>query len=56
MKFKSKYRIESARLRSWDYTSPGWYFVTVCTRNKENFFDDVIDGEMYLSKVGRIVS
>ena len=56
MKFKSKYRIESVRLRSWDYTSPGWYFVTVCTKNKENFFGDVIDGEMYLSEIGRIVS
>ncbi len=56
MKFKNKYRIESARLHSWDYTAPGWYFVTVCTKNKENFFGDVIDGEMNLSKAGRIVS
>ncbi len=56
MKFKSKYRIESARLGSWDYTSPGWYFVTVCTKNKEKFFGDVVDGEMNLSEVGRVVS
>ncbi|TET35520.1 MAG: transposase [Anaerolineales bacterium] len=56
MKFKNKYRIESVRLRSWDYASPGWYFVTVCTKNKENIFGDVIAGEMYLSEVGRIVS
>jgi len=41
MKFKNKYRIESARLRFWDYASSGWYFVTVCTKNKENFFGDV---------------
>ncbi|MCJ7569855.1 MAG: hypothetical protein MUO58_20285 [Anaerolineales bacterium] len=56
MKFKNKYRIESARLRPWDYSSPGWYFVTVCTKNKENFFGDVICGEMCLSETGRIVS
>ncbi len=56
MKFKEKFRIESARLRFWDYTSPGWYFVTVCTKNKKCFFGDVIDGEMNLSEVGRIVS
>ncbi len=56
MKFKNRYRIESARLRSWDYSSPGWYFVPVCTKNKENFFCDVIDGELYLSEAGRIVS
>ncbi|MGB2895169.1 MAG: transposase [Anaerolineales bacterium] len=56
MKFKGRYRIESARLRSWDYSSPGWYFVTVCTRNKETFFGDVVCGEMCLSEAGRIVS
>ncbi len=56
MKFKNKYRIEPARLRSWDYASPGWYFVTVCTKNRENFFGDVIGGEMYVSEVGRMVS
>ena len=56
MKFKNKYRIESARLRPWDYSSPGWYSVTVCTKNKENFFCDVICGEMCLSEAGRIVS
>ena len=56
MKFKNRYRIESARFRSWDYSSPGWYFVTVSAKNKENFFGDVSDGEMYLSEVGRIVS
>ena len=56
MKFKKKYRIESARLRSWDYASPGWYFVTLCTKHKEIFFGNVIDGEMDLSEAGRIVS
>ncbi len=56
MKFKNRYRIESARLASWDYSSPGWYFVTVCTKNKENFFGDVVCGEMCLSKAGKIVS
>ena len=56
MKFKNRYRIESARLPSWDYSSPGWYFVTVCTKNKENFFGDVIDGRMCLSEAGRIVA
>jgi len=55
MKFKNKYRIESARLRFWDYASSGWYFVTVCTKNKENFFGDVNAGEMYLSEIGKIL-
>ncbi len=29
--------------------------MTVCTKNRENFFGDVIGGEMYVSEVGRIV-
>lgn len=56
MKFKSRYRIDSARLHSWDYSSPGWYFVTICTKNKDRFFGDVIRGEMCLSDSGRIIA
>ena len=51
MKFKNRYKIDSARLPSWDYSSPGWYFVTVCTKNKENFFGDVIDAECVYPKL-----
>ena len=56
MEFKRRYRIESARLRSWDYASPGWYFVTVCTKHRENFLGNVCCGEMCVSDAGRIVS
>jgi len=52
--FKNKYRIESTRLRNWDYAGAGWYFVTLCTRNREMFFGDVKGGEMILSGVGEI--
>lgn len=52
--FKNKYRIESARLKGWDYASAGWYFVTICTRNREPYFGEVIDHEMRLSPVGEI--
>jgi len=52
--FKDKYRIETTRLKGWDYASAGWYFVTICTRNRELFFGDVIDGEMNLSAMGEI--
>jgi REP element-mobilizing transposase RayT len=53
-KFKNKYRIESTRLKHWDY---GWnapYFVTICTKNRECFFGDVVDGEMILNDIGLI--
>jgi REP element-mobilizing transposase RayT len=30
----------SIRLKDWDYGSPGPYFVTICTHEKQNLFDD----------------
>jgi len=53
-KFKSKYRIESARLRNWDYEKPGNYFITICCANQEKFFGNIISGQMILNELGRI--
>ncbi len=54
--FKDKYRTQSARLQGWDYASTGWYFVTICTRNKVCCFGEVMDGEIHLSPAGEIVA
>lgn len=54
--YKNKYRIESARYQNWDYTSNGYYFVTICTHNREYFFGDVVADKMQLSPVGKIVA
>ena len=40
-KFKQKYRISSARLAHWDYGSPGLYFVTICTKNRNFYFGEI---------------
>ena len=32
----------------------GFYFVTICTKNREIFFGDVVDSKMVLSKIGLI--
>jgi len=52
-KFKQKYRIESNRLKDWDY-SVGSYFVTICIKDRINYFGDVKNGEMELSQIGEI--
>ena len=52
--FKNKYRIESTRLKGWDYRNPGYYFVTICTKNREPYFGCVVHGVMALSPVGEI--
>jgi len=41
-KFKNKYRIPSTRLQSWDYGDDGAYFITICTKNREHFFGEIV--------------
>ncbi len=55
-KFQNKYRIDSARAKWWDYNNEGYYFITVCTKNREHLFGRVEKGEMILNECGRIVS
>jgi len=43
------------RLPGFDYSGEGAYFVTICTRNRECLFGAVVDGEMRLNNVGRVV-
>jgi len=45
----------SIRLQGWDYTGSGVYFVTVCTYGRRCLFGDVVNGEMQLDPVGRLV-
>lgn len=54
--YRSKYRIESARLPRWDYSSPGYYFVTICTQNREHFLSDVVGGKIVLKPAGIIAN
>ena len=49
------YHRRSIRLKDYDYSQSGAYFVTICTRNRECFFGDIEDGGMVLSDVGKIV-
>ena len=37
-----KHHRRSIRLRGWDYTNPGAYFVTICTHNGECLFEDPV--------------
>ena len=50
-----KHHRQSIRLRQYDYSWPGAYFVTLCVREKDCVLGEIIDGEMRLSQWGRIV-
>lgn len=40
--YKNAYRIESARLRTWDYRWNAAYFITICTHDKTHSFGEII--------------
>ena len=55
-KYKHQYRIETTRLKTWDYSSSGWYFVTICIKDHYPILGKIIDGKMHLSRAGTIVA
>ena len=51
-----KHRRRSIRLKDYDYSQSGAYFITICTHNKEILFGEILDGEMQLNKFGWVIS
>jgi REP element-mobilizing transposase RayT len=45
----------SIRLRGYDYSQVGAYFITICTHERICLFGEVVDGEMRLNNAGRMV-
>lgn len=52
--FRKKYRIPSARATWHDYNG-GAYFVTICTRDMEHYFGEIVGGEMNMTEIGEYV-
>ena len=45
----------SIRLKGYDYSEEGAYFVTVVTQHREMLFGKVVEGAMVLNELGEIV-
>jgi len=43
------------RLHGYDYSEYGYYFVTICTKNREKFFGKIQGSETVLNEYGKIV-
>ncbi|MCX6785685.1 MAG: transposase [Candidatus Komeilibacteria bacterium] len=52
--FKNTYRIESIRLLEFDYSTPGYYSITICTKDRENYFGEINNCKMKYSPIGLI--
>ena len=51
---KNKYRIQSARRNAYNYSQNGFYFVTICTQNRQLFFGNIINAKMQLLEIGEV--
>lgn len=45
----------SIRLKGYDYTQAGAYFITICSHHREHIFGEIVNGEMKLNSWGEIV-
>ncbi len=51
-----KHHRRSIRLKDYDYSSAGAYFVTICTFQRQCLFGQIVDGAMQLNEIGQIVA
>ncbi len=52
---QQKLHRRSTRLKGFDYTQPGAYFVTMVTSQREEIFGGITNGEIRLNQLGEIV-
>ena len=52
-KFQNKYTTKSTRLENYDYSQNGLYFVTICTKDREELFGEIKDEKMILNEIGK---
>ena len=45
----------SIRLKGYDYSQAGAYFITVCVQDRACLFGEIVDGEMELNEYGECV-
>ena len=45
---------KATRLKDYDYSTCGFYFVTICTKDGKEWFGEIESGEMIFSRSGRI--
>lgn len=53
-KYNNKYRVDSLRLRNWDYGCNASYFITICTFQMKHYFGRISGGHMIYNPIGMI--
>jgi len=56
MKFDpEKHHRHSIRLKNYDYSQAGAYFVTIDIQNRDHLFGNIVNGEMILNDAGKMI-
>ncbi len=60
MNNKSKYNPQihhrrSIRLKGYDYSQAGLYFITICCQDRACLFGEIINGKMILNDAGKMI-
>ena len=50
-----KHHRKSIRLKGYDYSQAGLYFITICCQNKVHLFGNVINKQMILNDAGKMI-
>ena len=50
-----KHHRRSIRLKNYDYSQTGQYFVTICTQNQLHLFGEIVSDKMVLNDAGRMI-
>ena len=51
---RHKFKNGQLRLRSWNYSWDGCYFITIKTTDRTSFFGKIEDGKMILNEAGKL--
>ena len=49
------YHRKSIRLKNYDYSLEGLYFITICCQNREHLFGEIVKGKMILNNAGLMI-
>ncbi|QPK65669.1 transposase [Methylomonas sp. LL1] len=52
---QKKHHRRSIRLKGYDYSQSGLYFITICTQNRLCLFGEITDGKIILNDAGKMV-
>ncbi len=47
---------QSIRLKGYDYSQAGLYFVTICCQNRAHLYGEINDGIMILNNAGKMIN